>query len=184
MQRMITSLMALAIGVGVMASTAHAQFNTPFKGKQFKGNLMTGYGPCSVPDTVTDDAVSACATVVRTDNGCGYGGGQGKIQIKGQTVGNYDARLKLTSLDAACEGQTLSFFATVRRTGRFCGGNVCTVVDSTKQFGSCTVMHNVCKFGGQFTFPGGQGTGQTEFLDVYVMHGLNRAFTVGLVHNQ
>jgi hypothetical protein len=181
---MITGLMALAIGVGVMASTAHAQFNTPFKGKQYKGNLMIGYGPCTVPDTATDDLVQACTTVVRTDTGCGYGGGQGKIQIKGQTVGNYDARLKLTSLDAACEGQTLTFFANVRRTGRFCGGNVCTVVDSIKQFGSCVVTRSVCKFGGQFSFPGGSGTGETEFLDVYVMHGANRSFTIGLVHNQ
>jgi hypothetical protein len=183
MHRFITSLMALAIGVGVMASSAHAQFNVPFKGKQFKGNLMVGYAACTAPDTVTDDAHPACTTVVRTDTGCGYGGGQGKIQIKGQTVGNYDARLKLTSLDAACEGQTLNFFANVRRTGRFCGGNVCTVTDSTHQFGSCVVLHNVCKFGGQFTFPGGPGTGETELLDVFVNHGANRAFTIGLVHN-
>lgn len=183
MHRMITGLMALAIGVGVMASTAHAQFNVPFKGKQFKGNLMVGYGPCTVPDAVTDDAQPACSTAVRNDTGCGYGGGQGKIQIKGQTVGNYDARLKITSLDAACEGQTLHFLANVRRTGRFCGGNVCTVVDGTFQFGSCVVTRNTCKFGGQFTFPGGPGVGETELLDVYVNHGANRAFTIGLVHN-
>ena len=104
MHRFLTSLMALAIGVGVIASTAHAQFNVPFKGKQYKGNLMIGYAPCTAPDTVTDYAQPACSSAVRTDTGCGYGGGQGKIQIKGQTVGNYDARLKITSLDAACEG--------------------------------------------------------------------------------
>ena len=183
MHRILTGLAAIAVGLGVMATSAHAQFNTPFKGKQFKGNLMTGYNACTAPDTVTDDAQSACSAVSRTDTGCGYGGGQGKIQLKGQTVGNYDARLKLVSLDAACEGQTLTFQARVRRTGRYCSGNVCTVGDTTFQFGSCVVQHNICKFGGQFNFPGGPSDGETEFLDVYVMDGPNRAFTIGLVHN-
>ena len=183
MHRILTGLAAIAVGLGVMATSAHAQFNTPFKGKQFKGNLMTTYQACTAPDTQTDDLVPACSTIVRGDSNCGFGGGQGKIQLKGQTVGNYDARLKLVSLDAACEGKTLTFQANVRRTGRYCAGNVCTVVDTTFQFGSCVVQHNICKFGGQFNFPGGPGDGETEFKDVYVNDGPNRVFDIGLVHN-
>ena len=183
MPRLTTGLAAIAMGLSVLASSANAQFNTPFKGKQFKGNLMTTYEACSAPDTLTDDGVMACTTLVRSNLNCGYGGGQGVIQLKTQTVGNYDARVKITSLDAACEGRTLSFRAVVRRTGRYCGGNVCTVEDTTFQFGSCLVQHSICKFGGQFTWPGGPGTGETELKDVYVMDGANRAFDIGLVKN-
>ncbi len=183
MQRTITGLVAIALGLTVLATTAHAQFNTPFKGKQFKGNLMTTYEPCTAPNTMTDDSVPACTTVVRTDPNCGYGGGQGKIQLKAQTVGNYDARLKLVTLDAGCEGKTLSFVAVVRRSGRYCGGTICTAQDTTFQFGQCVVSRGVCKFGGQFTWPGGPGTGNTEFKDIYVTDGPLRVFDIGLVHN-
>jgi hypothetical protein len=183
MQRMITGLVAVALGLTVVATTAHAQFNSPFKGKQFKGNMMVTYQPCTTPDVMTDDNVPACSAIVRTDPNCGYGGGQGKIQLKAQTVGNYDARLKLVTLDAGCEGHTLSFIAVVRRTGRYCGGNVCTAQDSTFQFGQCVTQRGVCKFGGQFTWPGGPGTGNTEIKDIYVTDGGLRVFDVGLVHN-
>jgi hypothetical protein len=44
-------------------------------------------------------------------------------------------------------------------------------------------MRGVCKFGGQFTWPGGPQTGNTEFKDVYVLDGANRVFDIGLVHN-
>src|SRR5262245_58988364 len=82
MQRTIVGLAAIALGLGLAAGSAHAQFNTPFKGKQFKGNLMTAYTACTAPDTTTDDAVPACTAFVRSDSNCGYGGGQGKIQLK------------------------------------------------------------------------------------------------------
>ncbi len=183
MQRTIVGLAAIALGLCLAAGSAHAQFNTPFKGKQFKGNLMTAYNPCTAPDTTTDDSVAACSTFTRSDSNCGYGGGQGKIQLKTQTVGNYDARLKLVTLDAGCEGKTLTFHAVVRRTGRYCAGNICQVQDQDFQFGSCVVMRGVCKFGGQFVWPGGPGTGNTEFQDMYVKDGANRAFDIGLVHN-
>ena len=183
MQRILIGLAALAVSLGVMTTSAHAQFNSPFKGKQFKGNLMVAYNPCTAPDTQADDNTPACTTIARSDTNCGYGGGQGKIQLKSQTVGNYDARLKLVTLDAGCEGKTLDFVAVVRRTGRYCSGNVCALADQTFQFGQCVVQHNVCKFGGQFTWPGGPGTGNTEIKDIYVTDGPNRVFDIGLVHN-
>jgi hypothetical protein len=181
MQRFITGLAVIALGLTVAASTAHAQFNSPFKGKQFKGNLMTTYNACTAPDTTTDDSVPACSTIVRTDTNCGYGGGQGKIQLKTQTVGNYDARLKLVTLDTGCEGKTLTFQAVIRRTGHYCAGNICTIQDTTFQFGQCTVSRGVCKFGGQFNWPGGPGQGNTEIKDIYVMDGATRVFDIGLV---
>jgi len=181
MQRIITGLAAIALGLTVAAPTAHAQFNSPFKGKQFKGNLMTTYNACTAPDTMTDDNVPACSTFVRTDADCGFGGGQGKVQLKTQTVGNYDARLKLVTLDTGCEGKVLTFVGVVRRTGHYCGGNICTMQDTTFQFGTCTVARGVCKFGGQFVWPGGTGQGNTEFKDIYVMDGATRVFDIGLV---
>jgi hypothetical protein len=184
MQRIITGLAIIALGLTVAASTAHAQnFNSPFKGKQFKGNLMTTYSACTAPDTMTDDNVQACSTIVRVDDNCGFGGGQGKIQLKTQTVGNYDARLKLVTLDQGCEGRNLDFMGTVRRTGHYCGGNICTVVDSTFQIGTCKVLRGVCKFGGQFVWPGGTAQGNTEFVDIFVKDNASglRVFDIGLV---
>jgi hypothetical protein len=184
MQRFVTGLATITLSLGVMVSTAHAQnFNTPFKGKQFKGNLMTTYAPCTAPDTVSDDNVPACSMIVRTDLDCGFDGGQGKIQLKTQTVGNYDARIKLGTLDAGCEGRTLDFFGVVRRTGAYCGGNICTAQDSTFKFGSCRVFHAACAFGGQFVWPGGTSEGNTEFKDIYVTDNATglRVFDMGLV---
>jgi hypothetical protein len=183
MHRIIFGLAAIALGLSLAAPSAHAQYNTPFKGKQFKVNLMTTYEPCTAPDTTTDDGFPACTTIVRTDTTCGWGGGQGKIQLKTQTVGNYGARLKLTSLDAACEGETLQFIANVRRTGHYCSGNVCTIQDQQYQFGSCIVQHRLCKVSGIFVWPGGQGNGNTELKDIWVMHNGLRVFDMGLVEN-
>ena len=184
MHRIFVSLTAMAVGIAALSSTAHAQFNTPFKGKQFKGNLMTAYLPCTTPDTTTDDAIPACTTPVRSTPSCGWGGGQGKIQLKMQTVGNVDTRIKLTSLDAACEGLTLTVQAMVRRTGHWCSGNVCQTVDTPAALGTCAVQHQTCKINGQLNLPGGPNIGQTEILDLAILNGTSRVFDVGLVKSQ
>ena len=183
MQRIITGLAAIALGFSVVASTAHAQFHAPFKGKQVKGNLMSAFEPCTVPDTTTGDGHQACTAMVRSDPSCGFGGGQGKIQLKMQTIGNADARIKLQNLDSGCEGETLGFVANVRRTGQFCGNAKCTIVDTVFTFGNCVVPRNACTFSAQFTWPGGTTDGETEILDMYVLHGADRVFDVGLVQN-
>lgn len=181
--RTVTGILAAA-AIGLLASTALATHNQPFKGKSFKVNLMTAYEPCAAPDTVTDDAVSACSVPVRSDPTCGYGGGQGRIQLKMLTVGKVAFKVKLTTLEAGCEGQVLHFVTTLRRTGHHCGGTACTVVDATDfEFASCVVQGATCVGNGQVLFPGGVNLGQIEFKDISVKRAGLRTFDTGIVNS-
>jgi hypothetical protein len=177
-----TILTATLLGVGLAASPVLAFHNQPFKGKNFKVNLMTAYEPCTAPDTVTDDGVSACSTLQRSDPLCGFGGGQGKVQLKSLTVGNIAFRIKLNGVDDPCDGETINFFLSFRKTGHHCAGASCTTVDVIDYpLGACFVTRNVCKASGALFLPGGAQLGQIEILDVHAERLGNRVFTPGLI---
>jgi hypothetical protein len=184
MHRTLTSA-ALAAVVGLLAaSPALAVHNQPFKGKNFKVNLMTAYNPCTTPNTTTDDGVPACSTLDRSDPVCGFDGGQGKVQIKSLTVGNQAFRIKLNGLNETfCSGQTLNFFISYRKTGHLCAGTACTTEDVVAHpLGSCSVSDNgVCKANGALFLPGGADVGQIEILEVWAERLGLRSFNTGLI---
>lgn len=186
MHRTLTSA-ALAAVVGLLAaSPALAVHNQPFKGKNFKVNLMTAYNPCTTPNTTTDDGVPACSTLDRSDPVCGFDGGQGKVQIKSLTVGNQAFRIKLNGLNETfCSGQTLNFFISYRKTGHLCNGGItsCTTQDVLAHaLGGCVVDdRGKCKLSGAQFLPGGANIGQIEILEVYVERTGLRSFNTGLI---
>jgi hypothetical protein len=179
--RRTIGLLALLAGLGVVTSPALALHNQPFKGKNFKINLMTAYAPCTSPNAMTDDGLDACVPV-RSDPSCGFGGGQGKVQLKALTIGNTSFRIKINGLDQFCEGQVLQFYISYRKTGHHCGGNSCTTVDVVNHpLGSCSTHNSVCKTSGAIFLPGGAQAGQVEILNVHAEHNGVPAFTTGLI---
>jgi len=176
-------LIALVVaGLGVAATHADAFLNQPTKGKNFKVNLMTAYEPCTSPNAMTDDGFDACMPPVRSNPNCGFDGGQGKVQLKALTVGNTDFRIKLQGLDTFCEGQTLNFFITFRKTGIHCGIGECTMVTVVGHpLGSCAVQNSQCKTNGQLFLPGGADQGQVEIIEVYAEQNGDRTFNTGLI---
>jgi hypothetical protein len=182
MRRFVTVAASFAVVGLLAASPALALHNQPFKGKNFKVNLMTAYLPCTSPDTTTDDGVAACSTLQRSDPLCGFGGGQGKVQLKSLTVGNQAYRIKVTGLDSFCEGQTLNFLISYRKTGHLCAGNNCSTVDVVDQpLGSCSVQHGLCKTSGALFLPGTAEVGEIEIMDVHAERLGLTSFTPGLI---
>jgi hypothetical protein len=174
--------LALGTAVWLAANTALALHNQPFKGKSFKTNIVTGYEPCTTPNTVTDDGLPACNPPQRTDPICGFGLGQGKLQLKAQSVGNTAVRVKLNGLDPGCEGTVLTFAASLRRTGHHCGATPCTLVDAVEvPIGACAVQRATCKASGHLVFPGGTSAGQIEIREIVVRRGGLRAFRIGII---
>jgi hypothetical protein len=184
MRRVLSTIGVVSVVLGLSTSGAFAQINQPFKGKTFRGNLMTTYQACTAPNTTSDDAQGACTPPVRVTATCGFGGGQGKVQMKHVTVGKVSFRAKLTGLDAGCEGANLTVVATLRRSGQFCAGGFCTLVDLVDTpIGACVVSKGSCSANGQIILPGGTTFGQTEIKDVAVLHSGVRAFDLGIVQN-
>jgi hypothetical protein len=181
--RKIFMLVALTVAGSIIAATnAHAFLNQPTKGKNFKVNLMTAYEPCTVPNAMTDDGFDACTPPVRSNPTCGFDGGLGKVQLKSLTVGNAAFRIKVTGLDNTCEGETVNFFITFRKTGVHCGLAECTMVTVVGQpLGSCSVQNSLCSTAGSLFLPGGADQGQVEILEVYAEVNGARTFNMGLI---
>ncbi len=184
MEKFLRTAGVVTVVIGLTASAALAQFNQPYKGKSFKANLATTYNACTVPNAMSDDGVDACTPVSRVNTQCEHGGGQGRIQFKHVTVGKVAFRAKLTGLGNGCEGQQLNVVATMRRSGQFCGGQPCTLVDQVDYLiASCVVSNGACSANGQIILPGSTLLGQTEIKDVAVIQNGLRAFDVGIVQN-
>lgn len=182
MRRFVIALVVCLAGSTLALMPADALVNQPDKGKNFKINLMTAYEPCTVPNAMTDDGFDACTPPVRSNPTCGFDGGLGKVQLKALTVGNTDFRLKLNGLESACDGATLNFFISFRKTGVHCGIAECTMADVVGHpLGSCSVNNGICKANGQQFLPGGADPGQYQILEVYVEQNGARTFTSGLL---
>jgi hypothetical protein len=176
------AFVATLIATGLVASSAFGLHNQPFKGKSFKINVVTAYEPCTAPDTLTNDGQPACSVPVRSDPGCGFGGGQGKIQLKSLTVGNTGFRVKLNGLDPPCENQVINFVISFRKTGHHCNGASCTMVDVIDHpFSACSVINGVCKDNGALFLPGGADIGQIEIIEVRGERLGNRTFATGVI---
>ena len=140
----------------VIASAAHAGGSGAQK---LRVPLVTAYAECTAPNTVVSDAfpatgAPACGPPVRSDPTCGFGpDGRGEITVavtgRGVRVG-----VRLTGLDAGCEGALLSLAKGARATTGACaGGTNCTVVDgesaSLLPARPCTVSEGRCRMGGE-----------------------------------
>lgn len=138
----LATVLACAL-VPLTAATALATHNEPQKAKLLKGNFVTAYEECTVPNTITDSfGLPACVPAVRSDPICGFGPkGQGKAIAKVTKTGDIAIKMKLKGLDAGCIGETLTLHASLRVTSDDCGGASCSVV-TLNNFGplaSCVV---------------------------------------------
>jgi hypothetical protein len=132
MNRMFLTAALGIVTVGLVASSAHAQFNFPKKANKFQATMVTAYGPCTASNDTTTGALAlpACHPAPRSDTVCGFDVsnpakplGQGQLQA---TVAGAGAKLdiklqvKLQGLDAGCIGQTLCIAPFVRASSTGC----------------------------------------------------------------
>ena len=137
----------LALG-GVVRAATH---NEPLKGVLYKAFVMTAYGACTSPNTMTaaPGLVLPACLAVRQDTTCGYGAkGSGKVTIKG-VPGDVQVKATLAGLNDGCEGETLTLTVTVNSTNDDCGmaPDGCTIAGAlTTNLGiaSCVVTQGKC----------------------------------------
>ncbi len=144
---------AFALPVGA-ASAAHDQ---PAKAKTMLSDLVTGYAPCTAPNTTVSDSLSlpACTPPVRYDSKCGFGGtGSGTVKAvvtgkESRANGDIQVSAKASGI-TGCEGETLCLVAAFRGTLDNCPEGSCTTIDVPSFIiGSgeqcCVVTGGVCK---------------------------------------
>jgi len=142
MRTIVNIVVVAAMAIGLMASAAHAQFNEPGIAKTVKVSVVTGYEPCTTPNTTTSDSTPAC-TAVRSDPVCGFvGGGHGLMYVRTKGSTGWAVKIVLLNLEDNCIGETIRFYGTLRTTTNDCGpGSPCTVDTPNVDLGSCIVSH-------------------------------------------
>ena len=127
----LTAVLGIA-ATGLLATSAHAQFNFPKKANKFQSTMVTAYAPCTASNDTTTGALGlpACHPAPRNDTVCGFDVsdpakplGQGQLQAIVAGAGDkLDIKLqvKLQGLDAGCIGQTLCIAPFLRASGTGC----------------------------------------------------------------
>lgn len=146
----VRSLILLALGL-VLPNAAPAQTNPPFRTGALRLWLVTAYEPCTSPNAIHNGAMTACTPPTRIDTVCGFGPqGKGTFSIikRHNATPNMGATVRLTGLDAGCEGLQLCASTTTRTTDPAmdnCSGPLgCTLEDATYEANCCTVSAGTC----------------------------------------
>jgi hypothetical protein len=201
---MFGSIIAVAAGMGLVASVALADHETTKKATVFGAQLGTAYDDCGIPgegfSTDPPGLLLPACTPQRSDPVCNFiqGKGSGKIlakAAKNATTGIKDdifVKASMAKLNAGCIGETLTLRATANATSDDCSGSPaaggsCTVVTSvignfpigscvvdTK--GKCKIVTTVNTFSGGTVIEAGNRL-QLEIRDTRMRRGTITTFT-------
>ena len=99
---------------------------------------------CVNDDTMRDDGTPACSALYDFDPGCGFGpGGGGRWSIISRSGEDLSVRIRLSGLNAGCEGETLRPYGSLDAVAVACSGVPCATsfpVDHT----TCVVTNGAC----------------------------------------
>jgi len=114
-----------------------------------KGQLVESIiSNCLRDDTTTDLGVPACSLLYDEDPGCDFGPtGRGRWQLRWTAGTGVSVKVRLTGLDAACEGQELRVLAFFSGIAEACSGALCATnyaVDPWSAGASCIVQSGAC----------------------------------------
>jgi len=169
--------------------------NAPVKASDLKGQLVNAYDDCLTPSTSTNPPVPlpAC-TATLSDTQCSFTNkGKGAFATKVKK-GDIEVKAKLSGLNGACAGQTLTFTSDAVVTTSDCvaAGDCTTTPIVGFPVGTCLVAASgtVSKCSAKTTVEGFLGLGEVfkagerysiEISGVNVVNGANRAHTMGLI---
>jgi hypothetical protein len=152
----------------------------PARAVKFQAQFIRAYEPCdpaNVNDTTFSLLLPACHPAVPVDDVCaGFDPTKGNSSVKAQVQGaDIKLSLKMSGLDAGCEGQTLCFISNLRIATDNCqsrdpGG--CTIIDlvdfpiTTRS--CCVVSGGKCRINTSINqeIPGGLTGGQDISIEI------------------